>query len=83
MQEIKTYYVSEGNAVRKPEVVLSPARSLPTRETRQNEKIEAARTRAKITERRRKSELRKNRIMTGYMVLAVAAFCFLFVFYVR
>lgn len=82
MQEVRTYYVSEGNTVRQPDIVLSPARSLPTRELREREKREEAEARLKVTNRRRKAALRKNRILTGYMVTVVLAACFMLVVYV-
>lgn len=82
MQEVKTYYYNEGNTVRKPEVFLSPVRALPTRELREREKREAEAARAKVVERRRKAALRKNRILTVYMVMAVVSTCLLLVGYV-
>ncbi|CBK74277.1 hypothetical protein CIY_14920 [Butyrivibrio fibrisolvens 16/4] len=60
MQELKTYYYNDGNAVRKEtEYVMRPARSLPTREQREQEKREDAIRRQKITDRRRAAALRK------------------------
>lgn len=82
MQELKTYYYQDGNAVRKNETVLRPARILPTREQREREKREEALRHQKITNRRRAAAARKNRILTGYMITAVMAFCILLVGYV-
>ena len=82
MQEIKTYYYNEGNTVRKPEVILSPVRNLPTREQREREKREEAAARQRVTNRRRKAALRKHRILTGYMVGAVLVTMFMLVVYV-
>ncbi len=83
MQELKTYYYQQGNAVRKTEeIYVRPARSLPTREQREREKREEAKRRQKITDRRRAAELRKNRLITGYMIVAVALTCFMLVGYV-
>lgn len=83
MQELQSYYYQQGNAVRKPEgVYVRPARSLPTREQREREKREDAIRRQKITDRRRAAALRKNRILTGYMIMAVALTCFMLVGYV-
>ncbi|SDH29462.1 hypothetical protein SAMN05421493_101155 [Pseudobutyrivibrio sp. 49] len=83
MQELKTYYYNDGNAVRKEtEYQLRPARSLPTREQREREKREDAIRRQKITDRRRVAALRKNRLLTGYMIMAVVLTCFMLVGYV-
>ncbi len=72
MQELKTYYYQQGNAVRKTEEsYYRPARSLPTREQREREKREDALRRQRITDRRRAAALRKNRLLTGYMIVAV------------
>ena len=71
MQELQTYYYNQGNAVRKEEVYVRPARSLPTRQQREREKREEAIRRQKITDRRRAAELRKNRLLAGYMIVAV------------
>ncbi len=83
MQELKTYYYNDGNAVRKEtNYQMRPARSLPTREQREREKREAAIRRQKITDRKRVAALRKNRLLTGYMIMAVAMTCFMLVGYV-
>ena len=83
MQEVRTYYYNQGNAVRKEsELILSPARSLPTREQREREKREEAIRRQKITDRRRAAALRKNRLLTGYMIAAVILTCLMLVGYV-
>ena len=82
MQELRSYYYTQGNAVRKEEVYVRPARNLPTREQREREKREHAALQQKITDRRRVATLRKNRILTGYMILAVALTCFMLVGYV-
>jgi cell division protein FtsL len=83
MQELKTYYYNDGNAVRKEtEYVMRPARSLPTREQREREKREDAIRRQKITDRRRAAALRKNRLLTGYMIMAVMLTCIMLVGYV-
>ena len=83
MQELKTYYYNDGNAVRKEtEYVMRPARSLPTREQREQEKREDAIRRQKITDRRRAAALRKNRLLTGYMIMAVMLTCIMLVGYV-
>ncbi len=83
MQELQSYYYTQGNAVRKQqEVYVRPARSLPTREQREREKREDAIRRQKITDRRRAAALRKNRILTGYMIMAVALTCIMLVGYV-
>ena len=83
MQELRTYYYNEGNAVRKTEeVYVRPARSLPTREQREREKREDALRRQKITDRRRAAALRKNRLLTGYMIVAVVLTCVMLVGYV-
>ncbi len=82
MQELKNYYYTDGNAVRKPEVTYRPARNLPTRQQREIEKREAAKRRQKITDRRRAAELRRNRLLTGYMITAIILACAMFVGYV-
>ncbi|SHI61388.1 hypothetical protein [Pseudobutyrivibrio xylanivorans] len=83
MQELKTYYYNDGNAVRKEtEYQMRPARSLPTREQREREKREDAIRRQKITDRRRAAALRKNRLLTGYMIMAVILTCLMLVSYV-
>lgn len=83
MQELQTYYYNQGNAVRKTEVYSArPARSLPTREQREREKREEALRRQRITDRRRVAALRKNRLLTGYMIVAVILTCTMLVGYV-
>jgi len=83
MQEVRTYYYNQGNAVRKETgYVLSPVRTLPNRHIREQEKREEAKRLQKITDRRRAAELRKNRLLAGYMIMAVIVTCFLFVGYV-
>ena len=83
MQELKTYYYNEGTAVRKTtEVYVRPARALPTREQREREKREEAIRRQKIADRRQAATLRRNRILTGYMITAVVLTCILLVGYV-
>ncbi|WP_028235278.1 hypothetical protein [Pseudobutyrivibrio sp. MD2005] len=83
MQEVRTYYYNQGNAVRKEaEFVLQPTRTLPTRAQREREKREDAIRRQKITDRRRAAALRKNRLLTGYMIMAVMLTCFMLVAYV-
>ena len=83
MQELKTYYYNDGNAVRKEvEYNARPARRLPTREQREREKREDAIRRQKITDRRRVAALRKNRLLTGYMIMAVLLTCMMLVGYV-
>ncbi|MCR4567333.1 MAG: hypothetical protein K5769_04740 [Pseudobutyrivibrio sp.] len=71
MQELKTYYYQQGNAVRKEESYARPARRLPTREQREWERREEAARRQRITDRRRAAALRRNRLLTGYMIVAV------------
>ena len=82
MQELQTYYYSDGNAVRKPQVNYRPARNLPTRQQREQEKKDAAIRHQKITDRRRAAELRRNKLLTGYMIVAILAACVMFVGYV-
>ena len=82
MQEVQTYYYNEGTAVRKTNAYGAPARVLPTREQREREKREDAKRRQKITDRRRAAALRKNRILTGYMIIAVILTCLMLVGYV-
>ena len=83
MQEVKTYYYQDGNAVRKTEVEARPYRTaLPNRKIREQELREEKLRKERLTERRRKYELRKNKILTGYMILAVALFCIMLVSYV-
>lgn len=83
MQELKTYYYNDGNAVRKEtEYQMRPARSLPNREQREREKREEAIRRQKITDRKRARALRKNRLLTAYMIMAVALTCLMLVSYV-
>ena len=83
MQELQTYYYNQGNAVRKTEeYYVRPVRSLPTREQREREMREDAIRRQKITDRRRAAALRKNRLLTGYMITAVIATCLMLVGYV-
>ena len=83
MQELQSYYYQQGNAVRKtPEYYVRPARSLPTREQREREKREDAIRQQKITDRRRAATLRKNRLLAGYMIMAVVITCFMLVGYV-
>ena len=82
MQELQTYYYNQGNAVRKEEIYVRPTRSLPTREQREREKREEALRRQKITDRRRAAALRKNRLLTGYMIVAVIATVSMLVGYV-
>ncbi|MBR5636030.1 MAG: hypothetical protein IKW81_03755 [Pseudobutyrivibrio sp.] len=83
MQELKTYYYNDGNAVRKEtDYQMRPVRSLPDRKQREREMREAALLHQKITDRRRAAALRKNRLLTGYMIFAVALTCFMLVGYV-
>ena len=82
MQELKTYYYQDGNTVRKPEAEIRPLRSLPTREQRAREKKEDAARRQRITDRKKASALRRNRLLTGYMIAAVFTACVMLVFYV-
>lgn len=83
MQELKTYYYNDGNAVRKEtEYQLRPARSLPNRQQREREMREEAIRRQKITDRKRARALRKNRLLTAYMIMAVALTCLMLVSYV-
>ena len=82
MQEVQTYYYHQGNTVRKDEIYVSPARTLPTREQREREKREEAIRNQKIAYRRHKAALRKNRILTGYMIMAVMLTVFMLVGYV-
>ena len=83
MQELKTYYYQDGTTVRKPDVVqYRPVRNLPTREQREREIREDAIRRQKITNRKKAATLRKNRILTAYMIVAVLATCIMFVGYV-
>ena len=83
MQELKTYYYNDGNAVRKEtDYVMRPARSLPNRQLREREMREDAIRRQKITDRRRAAALRKNRLLTGYMIVAVILTCVMLVGYV-
>ena len=82
MQELQTYYYHQGNTVRKEEVYVRPARSLPTREQREREKREEAIRNQKISYRRHKAALRKNRLVTGYMIMAVIITCIMLVGYV-
>lgn len=83
MQEVKTYYYNQGTAVRKEtDYYTAPARRLPTREQREREKREDAIRRQKITDRRHAAALRKNRLLTGYMIVAVIFTCLMLVGYV-
>ena len=83
MQELKTYYYNDGNAVRKETgYQMRPARSLPNREQREREKREEAIRRQTITDRKRARALRKNRLLTAYMIMAVALTCLMLVSYV-
>ncbi|MBE5916785.1 MAG: hypothetical protein E7273_08075 [Pseudobutyrivibrio ruminis] len=83
MQEVRTYYYNQGNTVRKEtDFVLQPTRTLPTREQREREKREEAIRRQKLTDRRRVAALRKNRLLTGYMIVAVIMTCVMLVGYV-
>ena len=83
MQEVRTYYYNQGNTVRKEtDFVLQPTRTLPTREQREREKREEAIRRQKLTDRRRVAALRKNRLLTGYMIEAVIMTCVMLVGYV-
>ena len=83
MQELKTYYYNDGNAVRKETgYEVRPARSLPNRQQREREMREEAIRRQKITDRRRVAALRKNRLLTGYMIIAVILTCVMLVGYV-
>ncbi len=86
MQQLQTYYYNQGNAVRKEVDPYAqpyrPVRVLPTREQREREKREDAIRRQKITDRRRAAALRKNRLLTGYMIMAVMLTCIMLVGYV-
>lgn len=85
MVEMKTYYYQDGNTVRKIETYAAPAtrhRNLPTREQREREKAEERARAAKIAARRQQAKIRKNKLMTAYMVMVVALSCVLFVGYV-
>ena len=83
MQELKTYYYNDGNAVRKEtDYQMRPVRSLPDRKQREREMREAALLHQKITDRRRAAALRKNRLLTGYMIMAVIATVAMLVGYV-
>ena len=83
MQEVRTYYYNEGNAVRKEsEFILQPTRTLPTRKQREQEKRQEAIRRQKITDRKRAATLRKNRLLAGYMIMAIGLTVFMLVAYV-
>lgn len=83
MQELQSYYYNQGNAVRKTEeIYVRPARSLPTREQRAREKQEAEFLYQRIADRKRAAALRKNRLLTGYMIVAVICTCLMLVGYV-
>ena len=86
MRQLQTYYYNQGNAVRKEVDPYAqpyrPVRVLPTREQREREKREDAIRRQKITDRKRAAALRKNRLLTGYMIVAVILTCVMLVGYV-
>lgn len=82
MTEVRTYYYQEGTAAAKPEVIYAPHRNLPTRETREREKREAAARQQKIISRQHKNAMRVNKLMTTYMVMVAFMVCVLFVGYV-
>lgn len=76
MTEIKTYYVADGNVVRQVEEAL-PSRQERERRTREDQ--ERNRRRAQL---RKKAALRKKKIYSVYMAMAVVAAVGLFVGYV-
>ncbi len=82
MQELKTYYYQDGNTVRVEQPVRRPSRNLPTREQRERERREAAERRQHITERRRIAAYKRNKLLSTYMILAVAVTCVMLVIYV-
>ncbi|MCR4694093.1 MAG: hypothetical protein K5773_02060 [Pseudobutyrivibrio sp.] len=82
MQELRDYYYSDGNVVRQTKVNYRPARNLPTREQREQEKRDELLRKQKITDRRNVRELRSNRLLTAYMISAIIVAVFLFVGYV-
>ena len=82
MQELKDYYYQDGNTVRIEEVEYRPKKALPNRRLREQELREDAIVRQKITDRRKAAVLRKNRMLTAYMITAIVLTCAMFVGYV-
>ena len=78
MREVKTYYIQDGNTVR-----YTTAQPLPDRQTREREKQQEALRQRRIRERKRAAAMRRHRLHTLYLTLAVVAVCALFVGYVQ
>ncbi len=82
MQEVNTHYYQDGNTVRKAQIELSPARSLPNRKLREKERKIQALKEQKRADRANAKELRTNRRLTGIMILGVICVGVLLVAYV-
>ena len=78
MREVKTYYIQDGNTVR-----YTTAEPLPDRQTREREKRQEALRQRRIRERKRAAAMRRHRLHTFYLTMAVVAVCALFVGYVQ
>ena len=76
MREVKTYYIQDGNTVR-----YTTAEPLPDRQTREREKRQEALRQRRIRERKRAAAMRRHRLHTFYLTMAVV--CALFVGYVQ
>ncbi len=77
MAEYRTYYVQDGNTVRKV------AEPLPDRQTRERERRQEELRQRRIRERRHAAAMRRHRLYTAYLVCAIMAVCGLFVGYVH
>ena len=77
MKEVRTYYVQDGNTVRQ---LTQP---LPDRHTLEREKKQEALRQKRIRERRHAAIMRRRRLQTLYLTMAVAAVFGLFVGYVQ
>lgn len=77
MKEARTYYIQDGNTVRKV------AEPLPNRETRERERRQEALRERRIRERKHAAMMRRHRLHVMYLTLAVVTICGLFVGYVQ
>ncbi len=82
MQEVREHYYQDGNTVRKAQIQLSPARSLPNRKLREQERRIAAKRQQKAADQANAKELKTNRRLTGIMILGVVCIGILLVAYV-
>ena len=76
MANIQTYYIEDGNTIRKEyEAVAAPDYERERKERRQRREHEKQHRRAQV--------MRRNRLYTVYLTIGVAFFCLFFVGYIR